>query len=41
MAKKAITDDNFTKIVATVEDGRGIYADIRKTLPYLLGGQHR
>jgi Ca2+-transporting ATPase len=31
-----ITDDNFTSIVAAVEEGRGIYANIRKTLQYLL-----
>lgn len=33
-----ITDDNFASIVAAVEEGRGIYANIRKTLQYLLAG---
>jgi Ca2+-transporting ATPase len=33
-----ITDDNFTIIVAAVEEGRGIYDNIRKTLQYLLAG---
>lgn len=33
-----ITDDNFTSIVAAVEEGRGIYDNIRKTLQYLLAG---
>ena len=33
-----ITDDNFASIVAAVEEGRGIYDNIRKTLQYLLGG---
>jgi magnesium-transporting ATPase (P-type) len=33
-----ITDDNFASIVAAVEEGRGIYDNIRKTLPYLLAG---
>jgi Ca2+-transporting ATPase len=32
-----ITDDNFASIVAAVEEGRGVYANIRKTLQYLLG----
>jgi Ca2+-transporting ATPase len=31
-----ITDDNFASIVAAVEEGRGIYDNIRKTLQYLL-----
>lgn len=31
-----ITDDNFASIVAAVEEGRGIYDNIRKTLHYLL-----
>ena len=31
-----ITDDNFATIVAAVEEGRGIYENIRKTLQYLL-----
>ena len=33
-----ITDDNFASIVVAVEEGRGIYNNIRKTLQYLLGG---
>src|SRR5262249_35495012 len=33
-----ITDDNFASIVAAVEEGRGIYDNIAKTLTYLLGG---
>ena len=33
-----ITDDDFTSIVAAVEEGRGIYDNIRKTLQYLLAG---
>jgi Ca2+-transporting ATPase len=33
-----ITDDNFETIVAAVEEGRGIYYNIRKTLQYLLAG---
>ena len=31
-----VTDDNFASIVAAVEQGRGIYDNIRKTLQYLL-----
>jgi len=33
-----VTDDNFASIVAAVEEGRGIYDNIRKTLHYLLAG---
>lgn len=33
-----ITDDNFSTIVAAVEQGRGIYENIRNTLQYLLAG---
>jgi Ca2+-transporting ATPase len=33
-----ITDDNFASIVAAVEEGRGIYDNISKTLSYLMGG---
>ncbi|MDP2653209.1 MAG: cation-translocating P-type ATPase [Candidatus Omnitrophota bacterium] len=33
-----ITDDNFASIVAAVEEGRGIYDNIRKALQYLLAG---
>jgi Ca2+-transporting ATPase len=31
-----LTDDNFSSIVAAVEEGRGIYDNIRKYLTYLL-----
>ncbi len=37
-ADMIITDDNFATIVVAVEEGRGIYANIRKTLQYLLAG---
>jgi Ca2+-transporting ATPase len=37
-ADMIITDDNFATIIAAVEEGRGIYANIRKTLQYLLAG---
>jgi len=33
-----ITDDNFSSIVAAVEEGRGIYDNVVKTLRYLMGG---
>jgi Ca2+-transporting ATPase len=33
-----ITDDNFATIAAAVEEGRGVYDNIRKTLQYLLAG---
>ncbi len=33
-----LTDDNFTTIVAAVEQGRGIYSNIRHTLQYMLAG---
>jgi Ca2+-transporting ATPase len=33
-----ITDDNFSSIIAAVEEGRGIYDNIAKTLAYLLAG---
>jgi Ca2+-transporting ATPase len=35
-AAMTLTDDNFTSIVAAVEEGRGIYDNIRKYLNYLL-----
>jgi Ca2+-transporting ATPase len=33
-----LTDDNYATIVAAVQEGRGIYDNIRKTLVYLLTG---
>jgi Ca2+-transporting ATPase len=33
-----VTDDDFASIVAGVEEGRGIFDNIRKTLCYLLAG---
>ena len=33
-----ITDDNFATIVSAVEEGRGIYSNIRKSLEFLLAG---
>jgi Ca2+-transporting ATPase len=35
-AAMTLTDDNFASIVAAVEEGRGIYENIRKYLMYLL-----
>ena len=35
-ADMILTDDNFSTIVAAVEQGRGIYANIRKSIHYLL-----
>ena len=35
-AAMTLTDDNFTSIVAAVEEGRAIYDNIRKYLTYLL-----
>lgn len=37
-ADMVVTDDNFASIVAAVEEGRGIYDNIAKTLGYLLAG---
>lgn len=33
-----LTDDNFASIIAAIQEGRGIYANIRKTMVYLLIG---
>ncbi len=35
-AAMTLTDDNFTSIVAAVEEGRGIFGNIKKYLMYLL-----
>ncbi len=35
-ADMILTDDDFSTIVAAVEQGRGIYANIRKSIQYLL-----
>ncbi len=35
-ADLVVTDDNFASIAAAVEEGRGIYANIRKAVYYLL-----
>ncbi len=37
-ADLVMTDDNFATIVTAVQQGRGIYDNIRKTLQYLLAG---
>jgi Ca2+-transporting ATPase len=37
-ADMVLTDDDFATIVAAVEEGRGIYDNIRKTVVYLLTG---
>lgn len=37
-ADVVLSDDNFASIVAAVEEGRGIFSNIRKTLVYLLAG---
>jgi Ca2+-transporting ATPase len=36
-ASLVLSDDNFTTIVAAVEEGRGTYQNIRRSLQYLLG----
>jgi Ca2+-transporting ATPase len=35
-AKMVLTDDNFASIVAAVEEGRGVFSNIKKYLVYLL-----
>jgi P-type Ca2+ transporter type 2C len=35
-AAMTLTDDNFASIVAAVEEGRGVFANVRKYLMYLL-----
>jgi P-type Ca2+ transporter type 2C len=37
-ADMVLTDDNYASIVAAIEEGRGIYENVRKTLVYLLAG---
>ena len=37
-ADMILTDDNFATILGAVEEGRGVYDNIRKTLQYLLAG---
>lgn len=37
-ADLVLTDDDYTSIVEGIREGRGIYANLRKTLEYLLAG---
>ncbi len=37
-ADMVITDDNFASIVSAIEEGRGVYDNIERTLAYLLSG---
>ncbi|VVB73422.1 Potassium-transporting ATPase ATP-binding subunit [uncultured archaeon] len=38
VADMVISDDNFATIVSAVEEGRGIYGNIRKTIAFLMAG---
>ena len=40
-AAMTLIDDNFASIVAAVEEGRGIFSNIKKYLMYLLVVEHR
>ena len=40
-ADMTLTDDNFASIVAAVEEGRGVFDNIKKYLMYLLVVEHR
>jgi P-type Ca2+ transporter type 2C len=37
-ADMVLTDDNYASIVAAVQEGRGIYDNIQKSLVWMLGG---
>ncbi len=37
-AAMVLTDDNYASIIAAIEEGRGVFDNIRKTLVYLLAG---